>query len=278
MLGRGTGHDLRPGDRFGPYLLQDVLGEGGMGIVFRAVLEPTGEVVALKILRRELTHDEVYRRRFEHEARAAGEVRHPRLVPVLRAGDVEGRSCLAVGFVEGRTLEQRVAAGPMPLDEVVRVADQVAEGLDALHDAGLVHRDVKPSNIMLSGDGAKLTDFGLAKGRAYTVLTRPGQVMGTLDYIAPELIRGEAASPASDVYALGCVVYECVRGRAPFAAKVLDQVAIAHLEEEPADPCEDRDDCPERFGWVVTRAMEKRPQDRPANATAYAQMLAIALR
>jgi serine/threonine protein kinase len=249
-----------------------------MGIVFRAVREPDADVLALKILRRELSHDETYRRRLIHEARAAGEVRHRHLVPVLDAGQEAERSYLAVAFVPGRSLEQRIQEqGPLPLAAAVRLLAQVSAGLDALHNAELVHRDVKPSNIMLDERGdAALTDFGLAKGRAYTVLTRPGQVMGTLDYLAPELIKGGKATARSDVYALGCVVFECLAGHAPFAEKAVFQVAIAHLEEEPPDPCGRRDDCPDGLPWAVLRALEKDPSQRPPTATAYARMVALA--
>jgi serine/threonine protein kinase len=274
----GRGGDLGPGDRIGSYLLEEVLGEGGMGIVFRAVRDGDGDVVALKVLRRELSHDETYRRRLIHEARAAGEVRHRRLVPVLDAGQDGDRSYLAVAFVSGRSLEQRIQdEGPLPLADMARLVAQVAGGLDALHQAELVHRDVKPSNVMLDQNrDASLTDFGLAKGRAYTVLTRPGQVMGTLDYLAPELIKGGTASPASDVYALGCVAYECLAGRPPFGEKAAFQVAVAHLEEEPFDPCADRDDCPEGLSWAVLRALAKDPAGRPPTATAYARMVGLA--
>ncbi len=278
MPGHDPKGDLTAGDRVGPYRLEEFLGEGGMGIVYRAIREEDGEVVALKVLRRELSHDETYRRRLIHEARAAGEVRHKHLVPVLDAGDAEERSYLAVAYVPGRTLEARIQAeGQMPLPDIVRLTAQVAAGLDALHEAGLVHRDIKPSNIMLDEDGnAALTDFGLAKGPAYTVLTKPGQVMGTLDYLAPELIKGAQATPASDVYALGCVVFECLAGHAPFAEKAVFQVAVAHLEEEAPDPCAGRDDCPEGLAWAVLRALEKDPARRPSTATAYAQMIRLA--
>jgi serine/threonine protein kinase len=274
----GTNEDLKTGDRIGPYRLDEVLGEGGMGIVFRAVRDPDGAVVALKVLRRELSHDDTYRRRLIHEARAAGEVRHRHLVPVLDAGEEAERSYLAVSFVPGRTLEQRIhGEGPLPLADAVRLLAHVAAGLDALHQAELVHRDVKPSNIMLDeNDNAALTDFGLAKGRAYTVLTRPGQVMGTLDYLAPEMIKGGPATAASDIYALGCVAFECLSGHAPFAEKAVFQVAMAHLEEEPPDPCADRDDCPDGLAWAVLRALEKDPAQRPPTATAYARIVGMA--
>ena len=274
----GTNEDLKTGDRIGPYRLDEVLGEGGMGIVFRAVRDPDGAVVALKVLRRELSHDDTYRRRLIHEARAAGEVRHRHLVPVLDAGEEAERSYLAVSFVPGRTLEQRIhGEGPLPLADAVRLPAHVAARLDALHQAELVHRDEKPSNIMLDeNDDAALTDFGLAKGRAYTVLTRPGQVMGTLDYLAPEMIKGGPATAASDIYALGCVAFECLSGHAPFAEKAVFQVAMAHLEEEPPDPCADRDDCPDGLAWAVLRALEKDPAQRPPTATAYARIVGMA--
>ena len=275
---RTQADDLKPGDRLGPYRLESVLGVGGMGLVFRAVRDPDGDEVALKVLRRELSHDETYRRRFIHEARAAGEVRHRHLVPVLEAGEAEERSYLAVAYVKGETLEQRIEqGGALPLEETVGLTSQVASGLDALHAQELIHRDVKPSNIMIDEVGtAALTDFGLAKGRAYTVLTKPGQVMGTLDYLAPELIKGQPASPASDIYALGCVVYECLAGRAPFAEKSVFQVGIAHLEEEPSDPTSSRDDAPDGLSWAVLRGLEKDPEKRPPSATAYAQMIRLA--
>ena len=270
--------DLGPGDRLGPYLLQDVLGEGGMGVVFRAIRESDGLEIALKVLRPELSHDETFRRRFVHEARAAGEVRHKHLVPIIDAGEADDRPYLAVAFVDGRTLEDRlVAEGPLPVDDVVRIVAHVASGLDALHAAEIVHRDVKPSNVMLDVEGsARLTDFGLAKGRAYTVLTKPGMVMGTLDYLAPELLRGGEARPASDLYALGCLTYECLSGKAPFADRSMFELATAHLNDEPNDPLADRPDDPPGLSWAVLQALAKDPEKRPPTATAFATMVSFA--
>jgi serine/threonine protein kinase len=270
--------DLSPGDHLGPFRLESVLGEGAMGIVYKAVRGPGEEVVALKVLRRELSHDDTYRRRFVHEARAAGKVHHNHLVPVLEAGEADDRSYLAVAYVNGRSLEARIQSeGALPLDDLLQLTSEVAAGLDALHRNELVHRDIKPSNIMLDESGsAMLSDFGLAKGRAWTVLTKPGQVMGTLDYIAPELMRGQPATPASDIYALGCVVFECLAGQPPFAEKSVFQVGVAHLEEEPPDPCAARSDAPDGLSWAVLRALEKDPSRRPPTATAYAQMLRLA--
>jgi serine/threonine-protein kinase len=269
---------LKPGSKLGPYTLDSVIGEGGMGTVFRAVHRDATEPVALKVVREVLTRDETYRRRLAHEARAAGEVQHHGLVPVLDVGEADGRSYIASAYVDGPSLDHRIEEdGPLTVEEAVGVVSDVASGLDALHDAGIVHRDVKPSNILLDPAGtALLTDFGLARGRAYTVLTRPGRVMGTLDYIAPELVRGEPASAASDLYALGCVAFECLAGSPPFADRPAMEVASAHLHDEPPDPCRGRTDCAERFGWTVVRALEKEPRKRPGSGTAYAGMLRLA--
>ena len=270
--------DLETGQRLGAYRLEERLGEGGMGVVFRAVHEPEGDEVALKVLRAELSADETFRQRFVHEARAAGEVRHKHLVPITDAGEAEGRPYLAVAFVRGQTLEARLASvRPLPLPDMVRVVAHVASGLDALHAGGIVHRDVKPSNVMIDETGsASLTDFGLAKGRAYTVLTKPGMVMGTLDYLAPEMLRGSEATGASDIYALGCLAYECTAGRAPFADKSMFDLASAHLNAEPPDPCANRPDAPEGLSWAILQALAKDPEKRPPTATAYAHLISFA--
>jgi serine/threonine protein kinase len=269
---------LEAGQRLGPYRIEARLGQGGMGIVFRATHLGDGGVVALKVLRDELNQDEAYKRRLAREARAAAEVDHPNLARVLAVGEADGRSYLAVRYVEGRSLAERLEAeGPLALPALLRLAAEVGAALDALHGRGLVHRDVKPSNLMLAADcGAVLGDFGLAKGRAYTVLTRPGQVLGTLDYLAPELIRGEPAAPASDLYALGCVLFECIAGAPPFAGRGILRVGMAHLEEEPGDPAADRGDLPPEVSWTVRQALAKDPGRRPPSGTALARMLRLA--
>jgi serine/threonine protein kinase len=270
--------ELQPGDTLGPYRLDAVLGEGGMGLVFKATHEGDDRQVALKVLKRELTGDFVFQQRFGQEARAAAEVRERHLVEILEASEADGRSYLACDYIDGGSLTDRFAAsGALALADVVRVVEDVSAGLDALHGAGVVHRDIKPSNVLFDRDGvAMLTDFGLAKGRAYTVLTRPGQVMGTLDYLAPELIRGQPASPATDIYALGCLAYECVAGKAPFADKGVFQVGLAHLEEDPPDPAIGRDDVPEEFNAAILSALAKDPDARPPSAGAYAERLRTA--
>ncbi len=164
---------------------------------------------------------------------------------------------------------------PLGLERTLSVVADVGAALDALHRGGIVHRDVKPSNVMLREDGsAALTDFGLAKGAAYTVLTRPGQVHGTLDYLAPELIRGADATPASDVYALGCVAFECLAGRPPFADRSLFGVGTAHLEDEPPDP-------PTSTGRLAGRSCVRSRRIQlpgPPTATMYAHLLRVASR
>jgi serine/threonine protein kinase len=277
FMGESSGHELQPGDTLGSYRLEELLGEGGMGLVFRAVRETDGEVVALKVMRFELIEDPVFGRRFEQEARAAAEVSEPHLVPVLEAGQSEGRRFLASKYIEGGTLEDKLDEGQLDLAETARVAQHVGAGLTALHEAGIVHRDLKPSNIIIDPSGtALLTDFGLAKGRAYTVLTKPGQVMGTLDYLAPELIKGEPASPATDIYALGCTIYECVAGQPPFADKEGIQVGLAHVAEPPPDLAQFRDELPAAFTAAVLSALAKDPQQRPQTAVEYGQRLAEA--
>src|SRR5690242_14148294 len=269
------GRELQPGDTLGPYRLEEMLGEGGMGLVFRAVREEDGAQVALKVMRFELIEDPVFGKRFEQEARAAAEVRDPHLVPVLDAGQAAGRRYLAVAYISGGTPEDRLAErGRLEVQASATFAQHVGAGLDALHNAGIVHRDLKPSNIIVDSAGtAMLTDFGLAKGRAYTVLTKPGQVMGTIDYLAPELIRGEPATPQTDVYALGCVAFECLVGRAPFADKSLFQVGLAHLEEPPPNPVELRSEADPNVSAAVLAALEKSPDARPQSAGAYADLL-----
>jgi len=249
-----------------------------MARVFRATRTTDAATVALKVMKNDFIEDDVYRRRFVHEARSAAEAHHEHLVPILDAGEIEGQRYIAVGYIEGETLQQRIErVGPLPVAEVVRVATEVASGLEALHNAGVVHRDIKSSNILIDVDGAALlTDFGLAKGRAYTALTKPGQVLGTLQYLAPELIRGEPATPRSDIYALACVVFECIAGKPPFGDKTMFEVGIAHLDEDPADPGAGRNDCPPELGRAVQDALAKDAALRPATATEFARRLKTA--
>jgi serine/threonine protein kinase len=267
--------DFQPGDTLGGYRIESVLGEGGMGRVFGARREEDGSEVALKVLKHELAGDYIFQQRFNQEARAAAEVHDEHLVPILEAGVADGHQYLAVAYLPGGSLADRISAdGALDTADTARVLTDVALGLEALHGAGIVHRDVKPGNVLFAADGsAKLTDFGLAKGRAYTVLTKPGQVIGTLDYLAPELIRGEPATPQSDLYALGCVAYECATGKPPFAEKSFFEIGLAHLDEAPVDPREKRAEVPADLAAAILATLEKDPESRPAGAAAFAGLL-----
>jgi serine/threonine protein kinase len=252
------------------YRLEEVVGEGATGVVHRARGE-NGELVAVKLLRAERA-DETSRRRFAREARLAREARSRHLVPILELDEAGGY--LVMPFYAGGSLRDRLrAAAPLDVDETLDLAAQLARGLDALHERGIVHRDVKPSNVLLDGKGvAALTDFGLARGRDWTRLTHDGQVVGTPQYLAPELIEGAEATAASDVYALGCVLYECLAGRPPFRARHPAELAFAHLTERPPDP----PGVPPEIAAALLTSLEKEPADRPTTATAVARMLHVA--
>jgi serine/threonine protein kinase len=267
-----------PGTRVGPYVLEGVLGQGSMGIVFRASHDD-GSVVALKVLRPELSGDEAYRRRFEREGRIASSLTHPHLVEVVDAGESDGWTYLASRYVPGESLAERLERdGPLPVEAVVQIAGEVGTALDTLHASDLVHRDVKPSNVMLAETGAELTDFGVARATADSVLTTPGRVVGTVDYLAPEVIRGETAEPPADVYALACLLYECVAGAPPFGSRPFAEAAVAHVSEEPPDPSPARRDLPRQFWTALRHGLAKDPADRPPTATAYALMLRVSAR
>ena len=258
--------------RVGDYTLEQELGRGAAGIVYRA-RSADGRVVALKTFDPAAV-DEAFRARLAREIRLARELDEPHLVRILEAGEDAGAPYLVLEYVPGGSLADRLVGGPLGLDEALDVVASVAAGLGALHRGGIVHRDVKPSNVMFREDGsAALTDFGLAKGTADTVLTRPGQLLGTLDYVAPELLRGGEATQASDIYALGCVAYECLAGRPPFADRSLLGVGRAHLEDEPPEP-----PVSAAVSRVLLLALAKDPAERPPTAAMYAHLLRAAER
>lgn len=266
--------DEHVGHSIGPYRVEALLGVGGMGRVYKAV-NPEGDEVALKLVKADLASDEIFRRRFDREVRIARTVVHLHVVPVIDSGEHEGIPYMAQKYVGNGTLEDLVQKEQtLDLDSAVKICNQVAAGLDALCAAGLVHRDVKPANILLDADGtAFITDFGLAKDSQGSVLTRPGQALGSLDYMAPEQIRGEPVTAASDVYALGCVMYECLIGAPPFADRQGMRVLWAHLQDEPTNPSDRRADLPPAVGELILRALDKEPQNRPQTAGEFARML-----
>jgi len=269
--------DDRVGTRFGDYQIDSLIGVGGMGKVYKAAA-PDGTPVALKIVKKDLARDETFRRRFRREARIAQTVRNPHVVPVRDTGELDGIPYMAMQFIDGRALDQKLKAeGRLDLLTTVKICAEVADGLQALSDAGMVHRDVKPENILLDRSGkAYITDFGLAKDRDGTVLTRPGQPLGSMDYMPPEQIRGEPVTGAADIYSLGCVVFECVNGRPPFADRDGLRVLWAHLQDEPPDPSADRSDVTPEFVRALKAALRKEPGERPRTSIEYARSLSQA--
>jgi serine/threonine-protein kinase len=268
-----------PGDAVGRFTLEERLGEGGVGVVYRASDRDAGETVALKLLKGELSSDPGFVHRFEREARIARTVQHRHLVPVVDAGEAGGVHYLAARFYPHGSLDDRLREGPLPADRILRLAAGLGAALDTLHQLGIVHRDVKPANVMLeeAGDGA-LTDFGLAKGAASTRLTQVGHVLGSIEYMAPELIGGGEATPASDVYAFGCLLHACVAGTPPFTRSTFLQTGFAHLEDDPPDATAGRPDLPAGFGSAIRLALVKEPEKRPATATTVARLLAAGAR
>jgi serine/threonine protein kinase len=268
---------LAPGRLVGGYRLEEALGEGAGGLVFRA-LSSAGETVAVKILRPDRATDDVLRARFGREARLARELESRHVVPILEMGDFEGTAFLVMPLYAGGSLAVRLRdCARLDLDETVELAAQLGRGLDALHGRGIVHRDIKPSNVLLARDGtAALSDFGLARAADSTRLTEEGQVVGTPHYLAPELIEGREATRASDVYALGCVLHECLVGSPPFAGRALAEIGFAHLVEPPPDAHELRPELPADVGAALLSALAKNPSDRPTTGTALARLLHVA--
>lgn len=266
----------RPGDSLGPYRITRVIGRGRMGIVFEGS-EDGGDPVALKVVTTELSQDDVFLRRFRREVKAAQKIEHPNVVPVLDDGVEGGLPYLVQRLIPGGSLADRVTdSGPLPLEESVRLLAGAAAGIDALHNAGLVHRDIKGANILLEGDTAYVSDFGLAKDSQASNLTRPGQALGSLDYMSPEQIRGEEVSPATDIYALGCVMFEVLTGTPPFGGRPSMRVLFAHLQEPPPDLSTQRRDIQPAVARAISRALEKEPEDRPTSATDYVSGIARA--
>ncbi len=269
--------DERVGTRFGEYEIDALIGVGGMGQVYRAMAGDQSPV-ALKLVKQDLARDETFKRRFRREARIAQTVKNPHVVAVLDTGEVDGIPYLAAEFIEGTTLEEKLRIeGRLALSETVRICGEVAEGLQALGDAGMVHRDVKPANILLDRTGKSyITDFGLAKVSDGTVLTRPGQPLGSMDYMPPEQIRGEPVTGAADVYSLGCVAFECLLGRPPFADREGMAVLWAHLQDDPPDVSAERSDVSAEFARALNGALRKLPAERPPTSIEFAHSLSRA--
>ncbi len=249
----------------GRYELEELCGTGGMSTVWRAHDRLLDRTVALKILHERYSEDEEYLERFKREARAVARLSHPNIVTVIDRGEDAGRQFIVFEFIDGQNLKQLVERrGPLPIEDVVEIALAVARGLAFAHEQGIVHRDVKPQNVLLNGDGRpKVTDFGIARSLdVERGVTQTGTVLGTSNYIAPEQASGERVDAQSDVYSLGCVLFELLTGDVPFAGENFVAVAMRHLHEPPPSVLERRPDTPPGLALAIDRALEKDPVHR----------------
>jgi serine/threonine-protein kinase len=263
----------------GRYALDSKLGSGGMSTVYLARDETLERWVAVKILHREISDQPDQIERFRREARSVAQLSHPNLVGVIDAGEDGGHPYIVFEYVEGETLKQRVERlGRLPLDEAAAYAIEIGRGLAAAHAGRMVHRDVKPQNVLIDAEGrAKVTDFGIARELEADGLTATGRVLGTTDYVSPEQAMGQSVDARSDIYSLGVVLYEMLTGRPPFAAETLVGVAMKHVNEQMPDVQVRRPDVSSALAAVVDRATVKEPEDRYPDMAAMLDDLESAL-
>ncbi|KPI13421.1 serine/threonine protein kinase [Actinobacteria bacterium OK074] len=286
MPGPFSGRSAEPvGRRIAGYLVEAEIGRGGMAVVYRARDLRLDRTVALKLLAPELARNDTFRQRFTHESRVAAALDHPHIVPVFEAGETDGVLYIAMRYVVGRDLRQLLdREGPLAFADAVRIAAQVASALDAAHEHGLVHRDVKPGNILVAEgtdsdhpEHVYLTDFGLTKkSLSLTGFTTVGQFVGTLDYVAPEQISGKPVDGRCDVYGLACVVHEVLAGQPPFRRD--DDMALlwAHQYDQPPALTTLRPRLPPAVDAVMATALAKSPDDRYGSCLAFGAALRAA--
>ena len=255
------------GTQVSRYQVLSRIGEGGMGEVYLAEDPSLGRKVALKFLSPRQATDESARRRLLHEAYAAARLDHPFVCKVYEVGDAGDRPFIAMEYVEGETLRDRLLGGPIPIREAIRLASEVTEALDAAHKRGIVHRDLKPSNVMVAADGhVKVMDFGVAKhisgGSVSTMITLTGEIVGTMSYMSPEQINGAPVDARSDIFAFGLLLYEMVTGAHPFQRSSPITTANAILSDTEPPLEEKRPDAPPLLAHVVSRCLEKEPDRR----------------
>jgi serine/threonine protein kinase len=252
------------GKQLGPYRVIAPLGAGGMAAVYQAYQPGVDRYVALKILPRHLAQDPQFVARFQHEARVIASLQHPHILPVFDFGEADGYTYLVMPFVAGGTLADTLRGQPLPIAQVRRIIAELGDALDYAHSRGIVHRDVKPSNVLLDGRGnCLLTDFGIAKIVAGTVqLTLPGGIIGTPAYMSPEQGQGAAVDPRSDIYALGVLLYELTTGRVPFTAETPLAIVLKHLHDPLPPPRTLNPSLSEALERVILKALAKEPSDR----------------
>jgi tRNA A-37 threonylcarbamoyl transferase component Bud32/sugar lactone lactonase YvrE len=276
-----VGADPRIGTELAGYRIEVLIGRGGMSVVYLAEDLALGRKVALKLMAPELSEDRSFRERFRRESRLAASIDHPNVIPIYDAGEAEGLLYIAMRYVEGTDLKALLARdAPLPPERTLALLSQVAAALDAAHERGLVHRDVKPSNILLAGTNGDehvyLADFGLTKTTAEGEESESMQLSGTADYVSPEQITGGTSEPSSDLYSLGCVLYQCLTGRVPFPRDKELAVLWAHVDEPPPRPTEALQGLPRAVDDVVARALSKEPAARYETASALIEAARLA--
>lgn len=260
------------GTSFGKYRLIELLGRGGMGEVWRAHDTVIDRTVAIKILPLEISQDPVFQQRFRREAHAAARLNSPHVIPIHTHGEINGRLFVDMRLIEGRDLQSLLGRGPIPAGRAVRIIEQIARALHAAHREGLLHRDVKPSNILVDEDDfAYLIDFGIARAAGELGLTAAGDVIGTFYYMAPERFGGERVDARSDIYALACVLYECLTAQHPFAGDSLEQQLNNHIATPPPRPSNANPGLPAGFDIVIAKGMAKNPAERYPTAVELAR-------
>ena len=265
----------------GRYEIINKIGNGGMATVYRATDLVLKRYVAVKILRDEFTTDEEFIRRFETEAQSAARLTHPNIVSIYDVGVDNGVYYIVMELIQGKTLKEIIVEerGPLPWKWSVNVAIQIASALEMAHKNNIIHRDIKPHNIIITEDGiAKVTDFGIAKAVSNSTITAFGTTIGSVHYFSPEHARGGYTDAKSDLYSLGVVMYEMVTGKVPFDADTPVSVALKHMQEDPVPPIEENKNLPEAVNKIILKALKKDPMLRYQTATEMLQDLRMALK
>ena len=262
------------------YELEEVVGHGGMSTVYKAHDSLLERNVALKVLHQQYNEDEDFVERFKHEARSVAQLQHPNIVTVIDRGEEDGRQYIVFEFIDGENLKELVVRkGRLGLRDALEIALEIARGLAFAHDHGLIHRDVKPQNVLLNGDGrAKVTDFGIARSLDVDHgVTQPGTILGTSNYIAPEQASGQPVDAHTDVYSLGIVLYEMLTGELPFPGESFVAIAMKHIQEPSPNVLDVRGDIPLRVAEMIDRALEKDPEHRFPTMDAFAAEIETSL-